>query len=179
MGNRVKEDVAVAPVVRRFIEDAGNASQSLGVGRVLGQIYAYLYFSASPRCLADLQNVLGISKGSASICVRQLEQWGAVRKIWVKGDRKDYYEANDWFGQILKNAAPEGVECRDGNEVYLRQFDCHSGTGVVALTHLAKLLLDIFQRQFGFVGGGFLHCNARLCLNARLTPEPWQRHKSR
>jgi HTH-type transcriptional regulator, glycine betaine synthesis regulator len=92
------------PVVRRFIEEAGNTTQSLGVGRVLGQIYAYLYFSREPRNLADLQKALGISKGGASMGVRQLEQWSAVRKVWVKGDRRDYYEANDWFGKVVRNA---------------------------------------------------------------------------
>jgi DNA-binding transcriptional regulator GbsR (MarR family) len=92
------------PIVRRFIEDAGNLTQALGVGRVLGQIYAYLYFSPEPRNLGDMQRCLGISKGSASTGVRQLEQWGAVRKVWIRGDRKDYYEANDWLGRILKNA---------------------------------------------------------------------------
>ncbi len=88
--------------VRPFIEGLGNATQSFGLGRVVGQIYAYLYFSPDPRSLADMQAALGISKGSASMGVRQLEQWSAVRKIWVKGDRKDYYEANDWFGRIVK-----------------------------------------------------------------------------
>ena len=99
----------IPPIIRRFIENAGNATQSLGVGRVLGQIYAYLYFSPDPRNLADMQEVLGISKGSASTGVRQLEQWNAVRKVWVKGDRKDYYEANDWLGRILKNALLDTV----------------------------------------------------------------------
>ena len=50
-----------------------------------------------------MQKDLHISKGSASMCVRQLETWGAASKIWVKGDRKDYYEANDWFGKVLKS----------------------------------------------------------------------------
>jgi DNA-binding transcriptional regulator GbsR (MarR family) len=54
--------------------------------------------------LNDLTMMLGISKGSASMGVRQLEQWGAVVKIWVRGDRKDYYRANDAFGRIIKNA---------------------------------------------------------------------------
>jgi len=91
------------PIVRRFIEDAGNTTQALGVGRVVGQIFAYLYFSEPPRTLDDMKEALGISKGSASMGVRQLEQWGAVQRIWVKGERKDYYTANDYFGQIVKN----------------------------------------------------------------------------
>ena len=36
--------------------------------------------------------------------VRQLEQWGAVEKVWVKGDRKDYYKARETIGRIIKNA---------------------------------------------------------------------------
>jgi DNA-binding transcriptional regulator GbsR (MarR family) len=93
------------PITRRFIEDAGNTTQSLGVGRVVGQIFAYLYFSEEPRGLDDMKEALGISKGSASMGVRQLEQWGAVQRVWVKGDRKDYYTANDYFGQIVRNIA--------------------------------------------------------------------------
>lgn len=90
-------------IVRRMVETAGHASQSLGLGRVVGQIFAYLYFSREPRTLDDLTAALGISKGSASMCVRQLEQWGALEKIWIKGDRKDYYRARDAFGKIIKS----------------------------------------------------------------------------
>lgn len=97
------------PIVNRFIEDAGNLTQSLGFGRVPGQIFVYLYFSPDPRNLADMQENLGISKGSASTVVRQLEQWGAVKKVWVKGDRKDYYQASDWFGRFLKQAITDTV----------------------------------------------------------------------
>jgi DNA-binding transcriptional regulator GbsR (MarR family) len=97
------------PIVHRFVEDAGNLTQSLGLGRVPGQIYAYLYFSPVARSLGDMQQALGISKGSASTMVRLLEQWGAVKKVWVKGDRKDYYQASDWFGRILKSAMSDTI----------------------------------------------------------------------
>lgn len=97
------------PLIRRFIEEAGNTTQALGVGRVAGQIYAYLYFSEHPRTLDDLKEGLGISKGSASMSVRQLEQWGAVQRVWVKGDRKDYYIANDYFGRLIRNLVQDVV----------------------------------------------------------------------
>ena len=90
-------------LIQRYITDAGNLTQSLGLGRVPGQLFAYLYFSSEPRNLVDMQHALGISKGSASTVVRQLGQWGAVRKVWIKGDRRDYYEANEWLGQIVRN----------------------------------------------------------------------------
>ncbi len=91
------------PITRRFIEEAGATTQAIGVGRVVGQIYAYLYFSEEARTLDDMKESLGISKGSASMGVRQLEQWGAVQQVWVKGDRRDYYTANDYFGSIVRN----------------------------------------------------------------------------
>ena len=89
---------------QRFIESAGHFTQSLGAGRVLGQIFAHIYFSKDPQSLDDLTRLLEISKGSASMAVRQLEQWGALRRVWVKGDRKDYYVATDEFGRIIRKA---------------------------------------------------------------------------
>jgi DNA-binding transcriptional regulator GbsR (MarR family) len=104
-----RRKIDLHPVVRRFVGEAGRLTQSFGIGRVVGQIYAYLYFAPAPQNLADLQEALGISKGAASMGVRLLEQWDAVRKVWVRGDRKDYYEANIWFGKILKNALVDTV----------------------------------------------------------------------
>ncbi len=90
-------------IVEKMIETSGHFTQSVGVGRVLGQIFTYLYFNSEPQSLDNLTNALGISKGSASIGVRQLEQWDALEKVWVKGDRKDYYRAKDSLGRITKN----------------------------------------------------------------------------
>jgi len=124
------------PIVRRFIQEAGNMTQSLGLGRVVGQIYAYLYFSSEPRNLGELQHTLGISKGSASMGVRQLEQWGAVRQVWVRGDRRDYYAADEWFGGILKRILMDAVGQR--------------------LTGFAAVLDDAEKRLAGMGGNGDL-----------------------
>lgn len=87
----------------RFIEAGGRTTQSFGLGRMLGQIYAFLYLANEPRCLDDIAEGLAVSKASVSIGVRQLEGWLAVRKVWIKGDRKDYYEAETDFGVILRS----------------------------------------------------------------------------
>jgi len=116
----LNDSPTLSPLVRRLIGDAGNLSQSFGLGRAIGQIYAFLYFSPRPRNLDDLCVGLGISKGSASTCVRQLDQWGAARKVWVHGDRKDYYEANEWIGRIVRNVINDVVGRRllaSGNAV--------------------------------------------------------------
>ncbi|MEM7390964.1 MAG: MarR family transcriptional regulator [Verrucomicrobiota bacterium] len=96
----------------RCIEASGNTTQSLGSGRVIGQIFAHLYLSEEPQTLDDLTKALRISKGSASTSVRQLEQWGAVRRMWIKGDRKDYYEALEDFGRIVRKALLDNIKGR-------------------------------------------------------------------
>lgn len=93
----------------RFIESAGHVSQSIGLGRVPGQIFAYIYFQPEPQSLDDLTEALAISKGSASMGVRQLAHWGALKRVWIKGDRKDYYKATDKFGEIIRKAFLESV----------------------------------------------------------------------
>ncbi len=93
----------------RFVEAGGHLTQALGLGRTLGQIYAYCYFSPNPQTLDDLVAALGISKGGASMAVRQLEQWGALRRVWIKGDRKIYYEASTLLGQITRRLLAEMI----------------------------------------------------------------------
>ena len=88
-----------------IIESAGRTTQGFGLGRIIGQLYALLFFSPVPMSLDDMAGELGVSKGSVSTNIRELEKWGAVRQVWVKGDRKDYYEAEVDFQRILK----EGV----------------------------------------------------------------------
>ncbi len=88
-----------------FIDGAGRISASLlGIlNRVCGQIYALLFLSPQPLSLDDIVNELGVSKGNVSINIRILEDYKLVRKVWVKGSRRDYYEAvNSLPQKIIK-----------------------------------------------------------------------------
>ena len=94
---------------RRFIEAGGHTTQSFGIGRIIGQIYALLYLSPKAMCLDDIVAELGVSKASVSISVRQLQSWSAIKLIWVKGDRKDYYEAETNFNNLIRNGLLEMI----------------------------------------------------------------------
>ena len=48
--------------------------------------------------------MLGISKGSASMGTRQLASWNAIRKVWVPGERRDYYEVVEDLGQLVRRS---------------------------------------------------------------------------
>lgn len=90
-------------VFERFVDLGGRSAQQLGFSRSLGQIYAALYLSEKPAGLAELMQMLHISKGSASMGVRQLETWGVVRSVWIRGDRRDYYEVNTDLTEVLRH----------------------------------------------------------------------------
>lgn len=113
----------------RFIAAAGDLAQTFGIGRNIGHIYAHIYFSQAPQSLDDLTGSLGISKGSASMSVRQLEQWGALKRVWIKGERKDFYQTTEEFGKIIRRAMIDLVgrttesadSLLDESEVWLKQ----------------------------------------------------------
>lgn len=108
----------------RFIEAGGNATQSFGFGRVIGQIYALLYLTPGPMCLDNIATELAVSKASVSTTIRQLESLGAVRRIWVKGDRKDYYEAETDFKKLLRNGLLDKIRRKlDGAGFHLDTID--------------------------------------------------------
>jgi DNA-binding transcriptional regulator GbsR (MarR family) len=108
----------------RFIEAGGNTTQSFGFGRVIGQIYALLYITPGPLCLDAIATELAVSKASVSTTIRQLESFGAVRRIWVKGDRKDYYEAQTDFKALLRNGLLDKIRRKlDGAGFHLDAVD--------------------------------------------------------
>lgn len=102
----VPRKIAMTPIRSRtqlkFIETAGNVCRQLGLPRSLGQIYGLLFFSATALSLDDIVRLLGISKASASTGTRQLAAWGAIRQVWVPGERRDYFEVVPDLAVILR-----------------------------------------------------------------------------
>ncbi len=86
-----------------FIEGIGHLSSTLGFSKVMGQLYALLYLSEKPLSLDDMVKRLVISKGSASINIRELEEKGAVKRVWMKGSRRNFYEAESNLTKIVRN----------------------------------------------------------------------------
>ena len=107
--------------VDTFIEGAGEMGSGLGLNRSVAQLYALLYLSNTPLSLDDMANHLKISKGNVSMNIRILESWNAVRKVWVKGSRKDYYEADLDILKIIVTRLKEGLNRRMSQALSLLQ----------------------------------------------------------
>jgi DNA-binding transcriptional regulator GbsR (MarR family) len=95
-----------------FTEIVGQLSARLGLSRTVGQLYALLFLSDEPLCLDYMVERLKVSKGGVSTNIRELEKWGAVRKVWVKGSRKDFYEANPDTLKIVITRLKIGIQER-------------------------------------------------------------------
>lgn len=98
-----------------MVEASGGLFQLLGLPRSTGQIYGLLYLSDKPLSLDDIVNLLSISKGSASIGTRHLASWGAIRQVWVPGDRRDHYEVLGDLRQLLRASYAEFLKPRLAN----------------------------------------------------------------
>jgi DNA-binding transcriptional regulator GbsR (MarR family) len=95
-----------------FARFAGELAESLSFNKSVGQIFGLLYLSSAPLSLPEIAERLSMSKGNASINIRLLESWGAVRPVSVVGSRKDFYEANRDIKQVALRRVREGLTKR-------------------------------------------------------------------
>jgi DNA-binding transcriptional regulator GbsR (MarR family) len=94
--NGVNERVPAArlnPLETEVINLFVQLSRLLGQPRSLAEIYGLLFISARPLAMDDLIERLQLSKGSASQGLKYLRNIGAVRMVYVAGDRRAHYEA--------------------------------------------------------------------------------------
>lgn len=85
-----------------FIEGWGRMGPYWGISRVMAEIYAQLYLSDRPLTLEDMSKKLKSSRSNISLNVRGLIELGVVNKVVIRGDRKDYYSAEDNIGKVAK-----------------------------------------------------------------------------
>lgn len=74
-----------------FVLEWGRMSSSWGINRTMAQIHALLFITGTPLDVNDIMDRLQISRGNASMNLRELMDWGIVRRHRQPGDRKDVY----------------------------------------------------------------------------------------
>jgi DNA-binding transcriptional regulator GbsR (MarR family) len=96
----------------RLIESAGRMTQDFGMGRIVGQVMAILYLTPCEASLDDLEKQLGLSKAAISIASRQLESMGLVQRVWLPGDKKNYYKIVDNLAAALQRGVFDMVRAK-------------------------------------------------------------------
>ena len=102
------------------------AVKLLGMPKSVGEIYGQLFIAPDPLPLDALVERLGISKGSASQGLKMLRAVGAVKLVYVAGDRRDHYAAETELKKLVAGFIREEVQPRleSGSErlVQLREL---------------------------------------------------------
>ena len=83
----------------QFVALWGQMGSSWGIPRTMAELHALLFISPEPLNTDEIMERLGVSRGNASMTVRALLDWGIVRRVHRRGDRRDYFEAEQ---DILK-----------------------------------------------------------------------------
>jgi HTH-type transcriptional regulator, glycine betaine synthesis regulator len=87
----------------QFILEWGRMSSSWGINRTMAQIHALLFVTGIPLEVNEIMDRLQISRGNASMNLRELMDWGVVRRFRQPGDRKDtYITETDPFQMLLR-----------------------------------------------------------------------------
>ncbi|MCH8527281.1 MAG: transcriptional regulator [Kiritimatiellae bacterium] len=76
-----------------FVAQWGAISSSWGINRTMAQIHALLLVSTEPMFTDQIMEQLEISRGNAHSNLKELVNWGIVKSVFKKGDRKEYFEA--------------------------------------------------------------------------------------
>jgi HTH-type transcriptional regulator, glycine betaine synthesis regulator len=76
-----------------FIRRWGEMGQTWGINRTMAEIHALLYITAQPLCTDDVMDRLHISRGNASMSLRALCDWGIIRRLHKRGERREYFES--------------------------------------------------------------------------------------
>jgi HTH-type transcriptional regulator, glycine betaine synthesis regulator len=98
----------------RFINEWGDLVTVWGLNKTMGQIHALLYITGQPLTADEIMERLNISRGNVSMNLRALMSWGVVHRQHRKGDRKQYFVAEEdpwrWFKNVVRERRKREVE---------------------------------------------------------------------
>ena len=136
-----------AEAVQRFVEAWGAMGSLWGISRSVARVHALLMAHEEPLSLDEIAERLQISKGNASMSLRELRTYGVVRQVESPGDRRDFYvtEPDVWtmFFRILRERKRR--EFDPALEAVHRLVDEPGATGAVRgrLEQMADLLTTV------------------------------------
>ncbi|GAB4384546.1 MAG: hypothetical protein Kow0022_07440 [Phycisphaerales bacterium] len=94
----------------RFVEAWGRMGSVWGISRTMAEVHALLYITGEPLCTDDVMERLEISRGNASMSLRALVDWGIVRRVHKRGDRKEYFVAEQDVWTIFRAIVRERIK---------------------------------------------------------------------
>ena len=85
----------------------GALIENWGFKRNMGRLWTMLYLEDHPLPAADLTERLGLSTGSVSMLLTEMQEWGVVKKTWVVGERREHFEAETSIWKLVSRVLRE------------------------------------------------------------------------
>ena len=77
--------------LQRWVDTWGAMGVLWGINRSMARVHALLIGAGDPLTLDNIAEELGISRGNASMCLKELRGWRVIHRVHRPGDRRDYY----------------------------------------------------------------------------------------
>jgi HTH-type transcriptional regulator, glycine betaine synthesis regulator len=77
----------------QFVELWNNMASLWGISPTMARIHGLLYICGAALSMDEIMERLGISRGNVSMNLSKLVEWGLVRRVHKRGDRKEYFES--------------------------------------------------------------------------------------
>src|SRR5947208_4466385 len=87
LGDRLRD------VEEQFVGLWRTMSSLWGISPTMAEIHGLLYITGAALTMDDIMDRLGISRGNVSMNLSKLVEWGLVKRVHKRGDRRDYYES--------------------------------------------------------------------------------------
>jgi len=91
----------------QFVAQWGVLGTQWGINRTMAQIHALLMTGVDPMSTDEVMEELDISRGNAHTNLKELVNWGLLRIVTKKGDRKEYFEAEKDVWEIFRRIIAE------------------------------------------------------------------------
>lgn len=106
--------VAIREAQDAFVAAWGQMAGAWGISRTMAEVHALLFVTGLALNSDEIMERLQISRGNASMSLRALLEWGIVSKAHRRGDRKEYFQAEQdvWamFRAIVRERLKREVE---------------------------------------------------------------------
>src|SRR6266487_219704 len=77
----------------QFVDLWRTMSSLWGISPTMAEIHGLLYITGAALSMDDIMARLNISRSNVSMNLTKLVEWGLVRPVHKRGDRRDYYES--------------------------------------------------------------------------------------
>jgi len=91
--------------IERFVLHWGEMGGQWGVNRSVSQIHALLFLSERPLTAEEIADTLGLARSNVSNSIKELLGWNLIRRVPIRGERRDHFEAETDIWEVAARIA--------------------------------------------------------------------------